>query len=51
MVKYTIEVDDKIWKEFKKIITKDKTINQAIVELIVERVKKHNKEVFSHDGE
>lgn len=50
MVKYTIEVDDKIWEEFKKTITKDKTINQAIVEMIVEKVKKHNKGALAYDG-
>jgi len=39
MTKYTIEVEDKVWGEFKKTITKDKTLNQAIVELIEEKVK------------
>lgn len=39
MTKYTIEVDDKLWEEFKKTITKDKTINEVIVELIAQRTK------------
>jgi len=39
MVKYTITVDDELWKKFKKTITKDKTINEAIVELIKQKVE------------
>jgi len=41
MVKYTITVEDELWEKFKKTITKDKTINEVIVELIRQRVKKH----------
>jgi len=39
MVKYTITVDDELWEKFKKTITKDKTINEAIVEIIRQKVK------------
>ncbi len=42
MVKYTITVDEELWKEFKKTITKDKTINDAIVELIRQKVEEHD---------
>ena len=41
MTKYTITVEDELWKKFKRTITKDKTINQAIVELIKQRVEEH----------
>ena len=40
MTKYTIVVDDDLWRKFKQTVTKDKTINEAIVEMIRERVKK-----------
>ena len=40
MTKYTITVDDEVWKKFKRTVTKDKTINQAIVELIKRKVEK-----------
>jgi len=39
MTKYTIVVDDDLWKKFKRTVTKDKTINEAIVEMIRERVE------------
>ena len=39
MVKYTINVPDELWEKFKKTVTKDKTINDAIVELIQKRVE------------
>jgi len=42
VVKYTITVDDELWRKFKKTITKDKTINDVVVELIRQRVEKHN---------
>jgi metal-responsive CopG/Arc/MetJ family transcriptional regulator len=44
MTKYTISVDDELWKKFKRTVTKDKTINQAIVEMIRRRVNEtdHN---------
>jgi len=38
MTKYTITVDNELWGKFKQVITKDKTINDAIVELIKEKV-------------
>ncbi|MEM2618717.1 MAG: hypothetical protein QW356_04450 [Candidatus Hadarchaeales archaeon] len=39
MTKYTITVEDGLWEKFKRTVTKDKTINQAIVELIREKVE------------
>ena len=39
MTKYTIEVEDQLWERFKKTVTKDKTLNRAIVELIEQRVR------------
>jgi len=38
MTKYTITVDDAVWEKFKAFVTKDKTLNDAIVELINRRV-------------
>ena len=40
MTKYTITVDKKLWEEFKRTVTKDKTINDVVVELIKQRVEK-----------
>ena len=40
MTKYTITVDDEVWKKFKRTVTKDRTINQAIVELIKRKVER-----------
>jgi len=40
MTKYTIKVDDELWEKFKQTITKDKTINDVIVELIKQRVER-----------
>jgi predicted CopG family antitoxin len=39
MTKYTITVNDELWREFKKTITKDRTINEAIVELIKQKTE------------
>lgn len=39
MTKYTIAVDDKLWEKFKQVVTRDKTMNQAINELIKEKCK------------
>lgn len=38
MTKYTITVGDELWEKFKRTVTKDKTINDAIVEMIEQRV-------------
>ncbi len=38
MTKYTIAVEDRLGEEFKRTITKDKAINEAIVELIKKEV-------------
>jgi len=40
MTKYTVTVDEEVWRKFKRTITKDRTINQAIVELIKREVAK-----------
>jgi hypothetical protein len=42
MVKYTIKVEDELWEKFKRTITKDKTINEAVVELIRKKVEKQS---------
>jgi hypothetical protein len=39
MKKYLIRVEDELWRSFKQCVTKDKTINEAIVELIKREVK------------
>lgn len=38
MTKYTIMVDNELWEKFKRTVTKDKTINDAIVGMIEQRV-------------
>jgi predicted CopG family antitoxin len=38
MTKYTISVEDEVWEKFKRTVTKDKTINEAIVEMIKKRI-------------
>lgn len=40
MTKYMIDVDDKLWERFKRVVTRDKTMNQAINELIKQKVEK-----------
>lgn len=40
MVKYLLDIDDELWEEFKKTITRDKSINKVIVEMIEKRVEK-----------
>jgi Txe/YoeB family toxin of Txe-Axe toxin-antitoxin module len=40
MTKYTIDVDDELWEKFKQVVTRDKTMNEAINELIKNEVKK-----------
>jgi hypothetical protein len=39
MTKYTITVEDELWEKFKQTVTKDRTINEAIVEMIRRRVE------------
>jgi len=39
MTKYTITVDNELWEKFKRTITKDKTINDAVVKMIEQRVE------------
>lgn len=39
MTKYTIDVDDELWKKFKRVVTRDKTMNQVINELIRKAVE------------
>ena len=41
MTKYTITVEDGLWEKFKRTVTKDKTINDAITDLIEQEVAKH----------
>jgi len=43
MTKYTLAVDDELWEKFKRTVTKDKTINDAIVELIKQKVEGQNR--------
>jgi len=37
MTKYTISVEDELWEKFKQTVAKDRTINEAIVEMIRRR--------------
>lgn len=39
MTKYTIAVDNELWERFKRVVTRDKTMNQAINELIKKAVE------------
>lgn len=41
MTKYMIDVNDKLWEKFKQVVTRDKTMNQAINELIKKEVEKN----------
>jgi len=34
MVKYTITVEKQLWERFKRRVSKDRTLNDAIVQLI-----------------
>ena len=43
MAKYTLVVDDRLWERFKRTVTKDKTLNQVLVELVAERVGQFEK--------
>lgn len=38
--KIILDIEDELWERFKKTVTKDKTLNQAIVELIKKEVEK-----------
>jgi len=38
---YTIYVGKDLWKRFKEIVTRDKTMNEAIIELIEKEVERH----------
>jgi macrodomain Ter protein organizer (MatP/YcbG family) len=38
MTKYTIEVDNETWRKFKETVSKNETLNDAIVQLIKEKV-------------
>jgi len=35
----TLEIEEELWKKFKAITTKDKTLNEAVVELIKKEVE------------
>lgn len=39
MVKFLLTIDDKTWAEFKHKITHDKTLNQALVDLVEKAVE------------
>lgn len=41
--KIILDVDDRLWERFKKIVTKDKTLNQAIIDLIKEKIEREEK--------
>lgn len=36
----TLEIDKDLWKKFKGIVTRDKTLNEFLIELIEKEVKK-----------
>ena len=40
---YTISVDGELWEKFKGTVTRDKTINDVIVEMIDKRVREEKK--------
>ena len=40
MTKYTIEVDDETWKNFKETVSKNETLNDVIGELIKGQIQK-----------
>ena len=40
MVRYVIDVDRETWEEFKALIAKNKNINEEIVELIEDKIRK-----------
>jgi len=50
MTKYTIAVEDELWERFKRTVTRDRTINEAIVELIRQRVKGNNPTKKTKEG-
>lgn len=37
---YRLEIDEKIWEDFRKTLMKDDVINKIILEMIKERIKK-----------
>jgi len=39
MRKYLIKVDDDLWDRFKQNVTKDRTINEVIVDLISQYIE------------
>jgi len=43
-IKLLLDVSDELWAEFKAIATKDKTLNDAVVELIQREVDKRKRE-------
>ena len=36
----SVKLEESLWKEFKSTINRDKTLNQAVVELIQEHINK-----------
>jgi len=45
MRKYLIKVDDELWNRFKQNVTKDRTINEVIVDLIVQYVEEREESI------
>lgn len=43
MTKYTLEVDDELWEEWKDTVPRSKTLNDRIVKLIEEDLKEAKK--------
>jgi len=43
MAKYLLTIDDDLWKKFKQTITRDRTINDVITEMIEEKVESYER--------
>ncbi len=48
--KIILDVEDKLWGDFKKNVTRDKTLNQALIDLIKEDLKENNSEKLEKMG-
>lgn len=45
---FLLELDRDLWERFKAITTKDKTLNEAIIELIKKKVEENEKPTSSN---
>jgi hypothetical protein len=49
MVKYQFQIDDETWRLWKDTVPRSKSLEQRIIELIVEDAKKHGVELPDKD--